>query len=116
MSGIESSLEHMRELLSSPVGESDGAGIKSSTETQKARYRTFPAILQDINSLVHDEHNRNPVYQEISKEYNRSLRDGRYEVSVICLMIMRLILLEEKRPNDAGTMVEIAVNILHEIP
>lgn len=53
----------------------------------------------------------NERHVELSKLYNRSLEEGRYEDSIVHLDEMIFIAEEENRPNDRARLLEVREGI-----
>lgn len=85
---------------------------QNNTENINKDFEAFRGILRTIHNKSTDRHSRNRIYQELSISYNRSLREGEFEMSVVYLMLMRRILIQEEAMQDAWTISNVARNII----
>ncbi len=87
---------------------------QSSTKGEILHSRQFTAILRQVTHDIGEETTMDEKFRHFSREYNRSLQDGRFEHSVIYLMLMRMIDQKEGAPGDANALSRIALRIIRE--
>ena len=72
--------------------------------------RAFPGIVEEVKKQTKKE--KDIYFHELSRAYNKSLRDGEYELAVILLMRMRMVFMAEAAINDARTVADTAKMII----
>ena len=80
--------------------------------SEKRSFDEAGAFLDYLNDEKIPRHQRNLFYVDLSKKHNEALRDGKYEIAVACLMMMRLIRKQENAPDDALVLATDAAYII----
>ena len=88
--------------------ESCAGDTQTPTGDANTNSRVYREFLHGVSQGGLSQDRRDELYVEFSKEYNQSLRDGEYEIAVICLMLERMVRKQENAWYDARALAEVA--------